>query len=50
MEDTELYAALLKLGAPWVVREVRLDVPTQRVDVWIEEATGARAGPRPDRL
>jgi transposase len=42
MEDTELYSALLKLGAPWVVREVRLDVATERVDVWIEEAAGAR--------
>jgi transposase len=42
VKDTELYAALLKLGAPWVVREVRLDVAAERVDVWIEEATGAR--------
>jgi transposase len=42
MKDTELYAALLKLGARWVVREVRLDVTRERVDVWIEEAAGAR--------
>jgi len=42
MKDTELYAALLKLGAGWVVREVRLDVAAERVDVWIEEAADAR--------
>ena len=42
MKDTELYAALLKLGARWVVREVRLDVASERVDVWIEEAAGTR--------
>src|SRR5215831_17216325 len=42
MKDTELYAALLKLGAGWVVREVRLDVAAERVDVWIEEAAEAR--------
>ena len=42
MKDTELCAALLKLGAPWVVREVRLDVAAERVDVWIEAAASAR--------
>jgi hypothetical protein len=36
VKDTELYAALLKLPAPWVVREVRLDVAAERVDMWIE--------------
>ena len=42
MKDSELYAALLRLGAAWVVREVRLDVAAERVDVWIEEVAGAR--------
>ena len=42
MRDTELYTALLRLGAFWVVREVRLEVAAERVDVWIEEAAGAR--------
>ncbi len=42
MKDTELYAALLRLPTPWVVREVRLDVASERVDVWIEEGDGAR--------
>ena len=42
MKDTELYTALLRLGASWVVREVRLEVAAERVDVWIEEAAGAR--------
>jgi transposase len=42
MKDTELYAALLRLGARWMVREVRLDVARERVDVWIEEAVGTR--------
>ena len=41
MRDTELYTALLRLGAFWVVREVRLEVAAERVDVWIEEAAGA---------
>jgi len=41
VKDTELYAALLKLPAPWVVGEVRLDVAAERVDVWIEAAAEA---------
>src|SRR6266700_3165851 len=42
VKDTELYDALLRLGTGWVVREVRLDVTAERVDVWIEGAAGAR--------
>ncbi len=42
MKDTELYAALLRLGKAWVVREVKLDVASERVDVWVEEAPDAR--------
>jgi len=41
MQDTELYSALLGLGHPWRVREVKLDLPGDRVDVWVEEVTGA---------
>ncbi len=44
MKDTELYAALLGLRPPWRIREVRLDVAAERVDVWIEEAAGAKWG------
>ena len=33
MKDTELYAALLKLRHPWGVREVKVDLAAERVDV-----------------
>lgn len=42
MKDTELYTALLGLHPPWQIREVRLDLAADRVDVWIEEAGGAK--------
>ncbi len=42
MKDTELYAALLRLHHPWRVREVKLDLVGERVDVWVEEAPGAQ--------
>ena len=42
VKDTELYAALLGLSPPWGIREVRLDLAADRVDVWIEEAAGAK--------
>lgn len=42
MKDTELYTALLGLHPPWRIREVRLDLAADRVDVWIEEAGGAK--------
>src|SRR3990172_4921772 len=41
MQDTELYSALLGLRHPWRVREVRLDLAGDRVDVWVEEVSGA---------
>jgi len=44
VKDTELYAALLGLGPPWRIREVGLDLAADRVDVWIEEAAGAKWG------
>ena len=37
MQDTELYNALLGLRHPWRVREVKLDLAGDRVDVWVEE-------------
>ena len=40
MQDTELYATLLSLGSGWRVREVRLDMAKQRVDVWVETVEG----------
>lgn len=42
MKDTELYAALLGLRHPWYVREVKLDLTGDRVDVWLEEAAAAK--------
>src|SRR5947208_3559349 len=48
VKDTELYAALLGLGPPWRIREVRLDLAADRVDVWIEEAV-ARGWARKER-
>jgi transposase len=44
VKDTELYAALLRLRHPWRVREVKLDLATERVDVWVEETPGAKWG------
>jgi len=41
MQDTELYTALLGLRSPWRVREVRLDLAADRVDVWVEEIAAA---------
>lgn len=42
MKDTELYAALLRLPKPWKVREVKLDLATERVDVWLEHPLDAK--------
>lgn len=42
MKDTELYTALLRLHYPWQVREVKLDVRAERVDVWVEGAPAAK--------
>jgi transposase len=38
VKDTEFYAALLHLRHPWRVREVKLDLAAERVDVWVEHA------------
>ncbi len=40
MRDTTLYQHLLGLGEPWTVVRVDLDIPAQRVDVWVEHAKG----------
>ena len=37
MKDTEFYAALLRLSHPWSVREVKLNLAAERVDVWVQE-------------
>ena len=42
MKDTELYAALLRLPKPWHVREVKLDLASERVDVWLEHDPSAK--------
>jgi transposase len=40
MRDSTLYQHLLGLTEPWTVARVDLDVPTQRVDVWVEHPKG----------
>ncbi len=47
MRDTTLYRYLLGLKEPWSVARVDLDVPTQRVDVWVEHPKGLQ-WPCPD--
>jgi transposase len=42
VKDTELYAALLRLPKPWHVREVKLDLAAERVDVWLEHDPRAK--------
>jgi len=42
VKDTELYAALLRLPKPWRVREVKLDLASERVDVWLEHDPNAK--------
>jgi len=42
VKDTELYAALLRLPKPWHVREVKLDLASERVDVWLEHDPRAK--------
>ncbi len=42
MRDTELYHHLLGLKEPWSVSRVKLDVATQRVDVWAEHPKGKK--------
>jgi transposase len=42
MRDTEFYQTLLGVKDPWRVMEVKLDVPSGRVDVWIEDRSGQK--------
>jgi transposase len=42
MDDTELFAKLLGITAPWRVTRVTVNVPVERIDVWVEEAPGAK--------
>jgi len=42
LEDTEFYENLLRLPDPWRVGKVNLDMAACRVDVWAEEAAGAK--------
>jgi len=40
MEDTELYTMLLGITSPWRVTKVMVNMPAERIDVWVEEAPG----------
>jgi len=42
MEDRQLYAKLLGIEFPWVISRVQVDMPAERIDVWVEEASEAR--------
>ena len=42
MDDTELYAKLLGIAAPWRVTRVTVNVPAERIDVWVDEAPGTK--------
>ena len=42
MRDTELYRHLLGLELPWTVVDVKLDISTQRVDVFAEHPKGEK--------
>ena len=42
MEDTRLYARLLGIDFPWRISRVQVDMASERIDVWVEEASGAR--------
>ncbi len=42
MQDTELYRHLLGLVAPWIVERVELNLPGERVDVWVGYPKGQR--------
>jgi hypothetical protein len=42
MEDRLLYATLLGIEFPWLISRVHVDRPAERIDVWVEEASGAR--------
>ena len=42
MDDTELFAKLLRIAPPWRVTRVSVDVAAERVEVWVEEIPGAK--------
>ena len=42
MDDRELYTKLLGITAPWRVTRVTVDMAAERIDVWVEEASGAK--------
>ena len=42
MDDTELFAKLLRIAPPWRVTRVSVDVAAERVDVWVEETPGTK--------
>jgi len=42
MRDTELYQQLLGLHDPWTVTNVELNAAAGRVDVWVEDRSGAK--------
>jgi len=42
MDDIELFTKLLGITAPWYVTRVSVNVPAERIDVWVEEAPGTR--------
>ncbi len=42
MQDVSLYQQILGLSEPWFVTSVKLDIPNQRVDVFVEHREGIR--------
>ena len=44
MQDTELYNAPFGVRHPWRMREVKLDLAGDRVDVWVEEGCPSGMG------
>ena len=42
VDDTELFAKLLRIAPPWRVTRVSVHVAAERVEVWVEEIPGAQ--------
>ncbi len=42
MDDTELFTRLLGITTPWRVTRVSVNVPAERIDVWVEEVPGTK--------
>jgi hypothetical protein len=40
MRDVELYRQILGLPEPWIVTEVKLDLPGQRIEVQVDHPQG----------